>query len=107
MQREPGHIVVTIGTTPGASTEIPMDQFAGGSFELPSTSGTTAITVYAQVGDEAYGIINDDDWQPVAAKSVSVSLPYPLPPNAYNYPRIKMVASAGIATANVPVYLKS
>ena len=107
MLREPGHLVVTIGTTPEDSTEIPMDQFAGGSFELPATSGTTAITPYAQVGGEAYGVMSDDDWQPVAAKSVSVSTPYPLPPNAYNYPRIKLVASAGTATDDVPVYKKS
>jgi hypothetical protein len=107
MLREPNTMEVTIGTTVAASTEIPMTYFAGGSFELPATSGTTQITVYAQVGSEAYGIMQDDDWVAVSAKSVSVSTPYPLPPNSFNFPRIKLVASAGTATTNVPVHLKS
>lgn len=107
MLREPGHKSVTIATTVADSTEIPVDNFAGGSFELPAASGTTAVTFYAQVGSEAYGIMNDADGNPVAPLSVSVSLPYPLPPSTYNYPRIKLVASAGTATASVPVYLKS
>jgi hypothetical protein len=107
MLREPNTMEVTIGTTVAASTEIPMTYFAGGSFELPATSGTTAITVYAQVGTEAYGIMQDDDWVAVSAKSVSVSTPYPLPPNSFNFPRIKLVASAGTATTNVPAYQNS
>jgi hypothetical protein len=107
MLREPGPMTITIGTTAANSTEIPMDQFSGGSFELPAASGTTQITVYAQVGSEAYGIMQDDDWVAVSAKSVSVSTPYPLPPNSFNYPRIKLVASSGTATTDVAVYRKS
>ncbi len=107
MKRAPKLELVTIGATVAASTAIAMEGFAGGSFHLPADSGTTAITVYAQVGTVAYGIMNDDDWQPIAAKSVGAGLPYPLPPNAYNYPNIKLVASAGTATASVPVYLNS
>ena len=107
MTREGIPATITIGTSVATSTEIDMGRFAGGSFQLPATSGTTAITVYAQVGSVAYGIANDEDWIALPAKSVTAGLPYPFPPAAYSYPRIKLVASAGTATENVPVFAKS
>lgn len=107
MKRESLPISVTVAVTAADSTEIPLDGFAGGSFELPATSGTTAVTFYAQVGNEAYGIMNDEDGVPVPAMAVSVSLPYPLPSVSYNYSRMKIVASSGTATPSVPVILKS
>lgn len=107
MQRESSpDLLITIGATVGASTPIDTRGFGGGSFHLPATSGTTEITVYAQVGSEAYGIANDEDWQPLPAKSVVAGLPYPMPPVAYNYPRMKFVATGGVATENVPCFMK-
>lgn len=107
MQRESSpDLLITIGATVGASTAIDTRGFGGGSFHLPATSGTTQITVYAQVGSEAYGIANDEEWQPLPAKTVAAGNPYPLPNVSYNYPRIKFVASGGVATPNVPVFMK-
>lgn len=97
---------ITIGTTVADSSEIDMARFGGGSFHLPADSGTTEITVYAQVGDVAYGIANDEDWSPLPAKSVTAGLPYPFPSVGYHYPRIKLVASGGAATENVPAFEK-
>lgn len=107
MTREGSPTTITIGTSVATSTDIDMGRFAGGSFHLPSTSGTTAITIYAQVGSEAYGIANDEDWVALPAGTVAAGKPYPFPPSCYSYPRIKLVASAGTATANVPVFAKS
>lgn len=107
MTRESKPDTITIGVTVGTSSAIAMERYAGGSFHLPATSGTTQITVYAQVGEEAYGIANDDDWVPLPATTVTAGLPYPLPPNSYNYPRIKLVASAGTATVEVPIFVKA
>lgn len=107
IQRESSpDLLITIGATVGASTPIDTRGFGGGSFHLPTTSGTTQITVYAQVGSVDYGIANDEDWQPLAAKAVAAGLPYPLPGVAHNYPRLKLVASGGVATENVPVFMK-
>jgi hypothetical protein len=99
-------MTITIGTVVADSTVIDTRLFGGGSFHLPATSGTTEITVYAQVGSEAYGIANDEDWSPIAPKAVTAGLPYPLPSVAYNYQRLKLVATGGIATADVPVFMK-
>jgi hypothetical protein len=107
MIREHQETTITIGTTVGASTAISTEGIAGGSFHLPATSGTTQITVYAQVGSEAYGIANDEDWSPIAAKTVTAGLPYPLPTVTHNYQRIKLVASAGTETTSVPLFKKS
>lgn len=107
IQRESSpDLLITIGATVGASTPIDTRGFAGGSFHLPATSGTTAITVYAQVGSEDYGIANDEDWKPLPARAVAAGSPYPLPNVSYHYPRIKLVATAGTATENVPVFEK-
>ena len=107
MLREQSPTMITIGTTVAASTEIDMSRFAGGSFQLPAGSGTTEITVYAQVGSVEYGIANDENWNALPPLPVVAGLPYPFPPSSYYYPRIKLVASAGAATANVPVAAKS
>lgn len=107
MQRTGKPMLVTIGTTVADSTEIDMDGFAGGSFQLPAGSGTTQITPYARVGAESFGIAQDEDWIPEIPAAVTPGLPYPLTRFAYHYKTIKLVASAGVATQNVPVYLKS
>jgi hypothetical protein len=107
MLREGNPLLITIGVTEAASTPIDLKGYAGGSFELPTGSGTTEITPYANVGDAPYGIANDEDWQPEQSVAVSAEVPYPITRFAYHYRRIKLVASAGTATANVPVYLKS
>ena len=107
MSRESKPDTITIGKTVATSTEIDMSRYAGGSFHLPSTSGTTAITIYAQVGAEAYGIANDEDWVAIPPGTVTAGLPYPLPTCGFNYPRLKLVASTGTATEDVPVFIKS
>lgn len=107
IQRESSpDLLITIGATVGASTPIDTRGFGGGSFQLPANSGTTAITVYAQVGSVDYAVANDEDWQQIAAKPVAAGRPYPLPDVSYKYPRIKLVASSGTATEDVPVFLK-
>ncbi|MHB8953555.1 MAG: hypothetical protein ACYC4U_11345 [Pirellulaceae bacterium] len=107
MLREPNSMLITIATSVDDSTEIDTARFATGSFQLPAGSGTTGITVYVQVGSVAYAIANDMDWIPLPAKEVVAGLPYPLPPIAHSFPRMKLVASAGDATENVPVFIKS
>jgi hypothetical protein len=102
-------LFVNIGVTEAASTAIDLEDKSGGSFQLPAGSGTTAVTIYAQLGANAWGIAKDDT-VPVPANlviTVAAGEPIPLPRNAWNYPRIKLVASAGAATADVPVFLKS
>lgn len=106
IKRESQRLLITIGATLAESTEIDTEGFAGGSFHLPATSGTTEITVYAQVGSEDYGIANDDDWQALPPRSVTPGKPYPLPSVTHNYPRLKLVASGGTSTNSVPVFLK-
>lgn len=107
MQRESSpDLLITIGATVGASTPIDTRGFAGGSFHLPATSGTTQITVYAQVGSVEYGIMNDEDWVPFPPKTVAAGKPYPLPKESHSYPRLKLVASGGVATSDVPVFMK-
>jgi hypothetical protein len=104
--RNDSEFTITIGTDVAGSTPISTKGFAGGSFHLPATSGTTQITVYAQVGSEDYGIANDEEWNAIPAKTVAAGLPYPLPGVAYNYQRLKLVATGGTATSDVPVSLK-
>jgi hypothetical protein len=104
--RNDSEFTITIGTDVATSTAISTKGFAGGSFHLPADSGTTQITVYAQVGSVAYGIANDDDWQPIPARAVAAGLPYPLPSVSHSYPRMKLVATGGTATTDVSVFLK-
>lgn len=102
---EDNPLTVTVGTTAGASTEIDVTNYRCGSFQLPSDSGTTEVTVYSQLGTEDYGIATDDDNGPLVLP-VTAGRPRPLPPNLNNYSKIKLVASAGTATADVPVIIK-
>lgn len=107
IQRESSpDLLITIGATVEASTPINTRGFGGGSFQLPASSGTTQITTYVKVGSEDYQIANDEDWLPLPAKAVIAGMPYPLPRVAYNYPEMKFVVSGGVATENVPVFLK-
>lgn len=102
-------LFVDIGVTEAASTAIDLEEFGGGSFQLPAASGTTEITVYAQLGANTWGIAKDDDYPAPSNLTFAVvaGIPYPFPRTAYNYPRIKLVASAGAATAAVPAFVKS
>lgn len=102
--RESVGMLATIETTVGTSTTIDLQRFTGASLQLPSGSGTTEITVYAQLGANAWGIAQsfagvDLVFAPAVLK------PRPLPEEIWLYSQIRLVASAGTATADVPIYL--
>jgi hypothetical protein len=106
IERDKQNLLVNIGTTVATSTEFSIEGFAGGSFQLPSTSGTTAITIYARLGTLAPGAVGEEEGTALSAITVTAGRPTPLPSIVYNFPFITMVASAGTATDNVPVFIK-
>jgi hypothetical protein len=98
---------IVIGATEAGSTAFSLIDYAGGSFQLPADSGTTEVTLYVQVGDVGFAIANDEDGVPSPAMAVEAGKPYPLPAIIYNFPRAKLVATAGVATADVPLFKKA
>lgn len=98
---------ITIGVTESASSGFSLVDYAGGSFQLPDDSGTTEVTLYVQVGDVDFAVANDEDGAQIPAITVEAGKPYPLPAVVYNFPRAKLVATAGVATANVPLFKKA
>ncbi|NLX57293.1 MAG: hypothetical protein GXY58_19460 [Planctomycetaceae bacterium] len=98
---------ITIGTSVAESTSFSLADYAGGSIQLPGDSATTEVTLYVQVGDVDFAIPHDEDAIPVAAITVMAGGAYALPAIVYNFPRAKLVASAGDATADVPLFKKA
>ena len=105
VERDKQSLLVTIGLTASESTEFSIENFAGGSFQLPSTSTTTEVTFYSRLGTLAPGIAIDTKNDNIVIP-VTAGIPTPLPLAVYHYPTITMVATAGDATNNVPVFLK-
>jgi hypothetical protein len=105
VERDKQELLVTIGLTVGESTEFSVENFAGGSFQLPSGSGTTEITVYARLGTLAPGIATNTTQDDLIIP-VTAGVPTPLPLSIYHYKNIALVATGGTATDNVPVFLK-
>lgn len=98
---------IVIGATEAGSTAFSLIDYAGGSFQLPADSGTTEVTLYVQVGDVGFAVANDEDGAQIPAITVAAGKPYPLPAIVYNFPRAKLVASGGDATAGVPLFKKA
>lgn len=98
---------IVIGATEAESTGFSVMDYAGGSFQLPADSGTTGVTLYVQVGDVGFEIANNEDGSQIPAVTVEAGKPYPLPAIIYNFPRAKLVATAGVATAGVPLFKKA
>jgi len=98
---------ITIGVTEAASSGFSLVDYAGGSFQLPDDSATTQVTLYVQVGDVDFAIPSDEDGVPAGAITVTAGGAYVLPAIVYNFPRAKLVASAGDATADVPLFKKA
>jgi hypothetical protein len=109
INREPKPLLVRVGTTPDDSTEIDVSTFGGGSFQLPAGSGTTEVTIYARLGTNAYAPAKDDDLTSRSVlkyTGVTALEPIPFPRNLYNYPNVKLVATGGTPTDDVPVFIK-
>jgi hypothetical protein len=106
LKRLPRLEVVTIGTSAGASTAIDMSDMTTGSFQLPGDSGTTQVTVYSRCGSGSWAIAKDSDNGDIIIPATA-GQPRPLHIDVFSYTEIKLVASAGTATSDVPVVLKS
>ena len=105
MKRGPQPLVVDVSTSAAGSTEIEKGFQTTGSIQLPSGSGTTEITVYAKLGGNDYAIAENDLGGAIKMEGLTAGKPRMLPPEVYNFPRIKLVASAGTATSDVSVWL--
>lgn len=114
--RQSQELTITIGTTLEASTEIDTRGFGGGSFHLPATAGNVRIAVYARVGNEDFARPSNMDvwddnspgeWNLIGIRWAYAGQPYPLPPEVYHYPSVKLLAVEGDAVENVPVFLKA
>jgi hypothetical protein len=105
MLRQPNSQTVTVAAAVADSTTIDLQHHAFGSFQLPSASGTTEITVYSNLG-EGWQIAKDADQNDIVLLCTA-GAPTRLPPDAFAFPQIRLVASAGSATAEVPISIKS
>jgi hypothetical protein len=106
LKRKPRSEVVTIGANASASTAIDMAEMTTGSFQLPVASGTTQVTVYARCGSGSWAIAKDNENADMVL-AVTAGQPRPLPADVFSYAEVKLVASGGTATTDVPVILKS
>ena len=104
--RESKTIVIDVGTTLATTDQIEMESFAGGSIHVPSAGGVTELTAYGQLNGQAWGIAHDEHDDPIVFP-VTAGVPKALPRALWHFPTIKLVATAGAATANVAIFLKS
>lgn len=103
MLRQPWHGNVNVGTTEAASTAIDVEGYGGGSVVF--SGGTTGVTVYGSVDGGTFGIAQD------AGADITITVvagkPHTFPDAIYKFSKIKLVATTGTASTNVPVFLKS
>jgi hypothetical protein len=101
--RSPWHGNINIGTTEAASTALDVEGFRGGS--VMGLAGPTTITIYGSVDGGTYGIAKD------AGNNITITnaagSPLTIPDAAMKFSKIKLVASAGTAATNVPVFLNT
>lgn len=105
LQRTPAPQLVTIGATTGAATTIDKGRATTGSFQIPSGSSTTSVTIYSQLVDGAGWAIPQEDGSPIPAITVAAGEIHLLPDAIYKLPNFKLVGD--VATASVPVWLTS
>ena len=100
--------LIDISSSTTISNYLFIGEWAGGSFELPSTFDGTAVSFQGSLDKVTFDAIRADDGSARAADTVAATDITPIPVEAFNYKWLRIVTSSAQTTTDtiIKVFLK-